>query len=365
MRGAQGLFVSASARAGTYGSAQATQMDASEGISQLKAARDLGQRLGQAAAAVNAQGLATHDDGQAVAKFVQAVDPTQDGKHPDTVNGQSALQPGADGRSAGSDPVHAFAQPVMLFDTPSATLAASAASLSTFAGQAISVVAQGDLQQTAAHTSTQASGGTSSLYAHQNGILAMAANGPVSLRAHTDALSILADQSVTITSVNDEIRIGANQQIQLVAGQSAITLKGGDIDFTTPGAFTVHGATHAFEAAASGTAKLPDLPTGAVARAPDAAISLLPTPPQQFSERLLVIDPLTGEASAVPYKLVIDDATDAAGRLDGSGLSTRPLKDEAKAMTALVGPSGDWSVDYHDGQVAPPMGGTTDTETSL
>jgi uncharacterized protein (DUF2345 family) len=74
----------------------------------------------------------------------------------------------------------------------------------------------------------------------------MAANGPVSLRAHTDALSILADQSVTITSVNDEIRIGANQQIQLVAGQSAITLNGGDIDFTTPGAFTVHGATHAF-----------------------------------------------------------------------------------------------------------------------
>ena len=305
VRSAQGLFVSTSARAGTYGSAQATQMDASEGVSQLKAARDLGQRLGQAATAVNAQGLATHDDGQAVAKFVQAVDPTQDGKHPDSVNGQSAKQPGADGRSAGSDPVHAFAQPVMLFDTPSATLTASAASLSTFAGQAISVVAQGDLQQTAAHTSTQASGGTSSVYAHQNGILAMAANGPVSLRAHTDAVSILADQSVTITSVNDEIRIAANQRIQLVAGQSAITLKDGDIDFTTPGAFTVHGATHAFEAAANGMATLPGLP--------DSRAKL-------YFEQFLALDSVSGKPAVdLPYRIELSDGSVLTGRTDGQG----------------------------------------------
>ena len=256
VRAGAGLLVSTSARAGTYGSAQATQMDSAEAVAQLNAARDLGQRLGQAATAVNAQGLASHDDGQAVATFVKAIDPKQDGKHPATVNGQSALQAGDDGRSPGDQPVHAYAQPVMLFDTPSAVLAASSASMATFAGDAISIVAQGDLHQTAAHTMTQASGATTSLYAHQGGISVMAANGAVSLRAHTDALSILADQSITITSVNDEIRIGANQQIQLVAGQSSITLKGGDIDFTTPGAFTVHGATHAFEDAGSQAATL-------------------------------------------------------------------------------------------------------------
>lgn len=364
MRAGAGLLASTTARAGTYGSAQATQMDSSEGVAQLKAARDLGQRLGQAASAVNAQGLGTHDDGQAVANFVKAIDPAQDGKHPASVNGQPALQPGGDGRNAGDQPVHAYAQPVMLFDTPSATLAASAASTATFAGQAVSIVAQGDLHQTAAHTMTQASGATTSVYAHQGGILAMAANGPVSLRAHTDALSILADQSVTITSVNDEIRIGANEQIQLVAGQSAITLKGGDIDFTTPGAFTVHGATHAFEAGANGTAKLPDLPTGAVSATPDAEITLLPVPPQQFSERILVMNPLTGETSSVPYKLIIDDALDSSGRLDGSGLSTRPMKDTAKPMAAFVGVSGDWSVEYHAGAASPPMAGLAESEVS-
>ncbi len=261
VRAGQGLLISTQARAGTYGSAQGHQMDAAEGIALLKGANDLGQRLSQAAVAVQAQGLSSHDDGQALANYLQAVDPTQDGKHPATVNGQSALQ-ASDGRTSDGDPVPGFAQPVVMLDSPSAILATSPASLHTFAGQALSITAQGDLQQTAAHTYSQASGQTSSFYAHQGGITAFAANGPVSLRAHTDALAILADQSVTITSVNDEIRISANTKIELVAGQSGITLEGGDITFTTPGAFTVHGATHGFEAGGSGAGVLPALPTG-------------------------------------------------------------------------------------------------------
>lgn len=298
--------MSTTARAGTYGSAQATQMDAAEAVAQLYAARDLGQRLGQAASAVDAQGLATHEDSHAVAKLVQAMDPTQDGKHPDTVNSQSATQPGADGRSAGDQPVNAFAQPVVVLDTPSALLAASSASLAAFAGQAFSVVAQGDLQQTAAHTSTQASGGTTSVYAHQGGILAMAANGPVSLRAHTHSLSILADQSVTITSVNDEIRVGANDEIQLVAGQSSITLKGGDIEFKTPGAFTVHGATHAFEAAASQAATLPKLPMGLAQIAPDQVV---------VEHEYHDVENLVG----APYRAILCDGSERTGTLDGAG----------------------------------------------
>ncbi len=271
VRAGQGLLVSTQARAGTYGSAQGHQMDAAEGIALLKGAHDLGQRLSQAAVAVHAQGLSSHDDGQALANYLQAVDPAQDGKHPASVNGQSALQ-ASDGRTPDGDPVPGFAQPVVMLDSSSAILATSPASLHTFAGQALSIAAQGDLQQTAAHTYSQVSGQTSSFYAHQGGITAFAANGPVSLRAHTDALAILADQSVSITSVNDEIRISANTKIELVAGQSGITLEGGDITFTTPGAFTVHGATHGFEAGGSGNATLPGLPDSAVTIPPQSAV---------------------------------------------------------------------------------------------
>ncbi len=333
VRGAQGLLVSTTARAGTYGSAQATQMDATESVAQLNAARDLGQLLGQAASAVQAQTLATHADGAAVASFVKTIDATQDGKHPDTVNGQPAMQSG-DGRTPGSKPVDAFAQPVVLLDTPSAALAASAASLAHFSGQSTSVTAQGDVHQVAAHTLAQVSGGTTSVYAHEGGIAAMAANGPVTLRAHADTLSILADQAITITSVNDEIRVGASQQIQLVAGQSSITLRGGDIEFKTPGAFTVHGATHAFLGGGSEPATLAALPTGAIGE------------PVRFVELSYHYDDLTPIGGA-PYKVTFQTGEVLQGTLDADGFAR------------IEGvPKGTYRVDYGEDPaawVAPPL----------
>ncbi|WP_259373907.1 type VI secretion system Vgr family protein [Ideonella azotifigens] len=194
LRAGQGLLLSTTARAGTYGSAQGSQMDSQEAIAQLKAAQDLGQRLGQAAQAIGAQGLQGHDEGQDLAKLIQALDPGQDGKHPDSVNGQSAKVP-TDGRAQDGEPVPAFAQPAVVLDTPSAHLQATPASITHFAGQRLGTVTQGDLQATAAHTWAQASGQTGSVYAHQGGLQIKAANGPVSLRAHTDELKLLADQN--------------------------------------------------------------------------------------------------------------------------------------------------------------------------
>ena len=212
----------------------------------------------------------------------------------------------------------------MIFDTPTALLAASSASITAFAGQAISVVAQGDVQQTAAHTSTQVSGATTSLYAHQGGIAVIAANGPVSLRAHTDALSILADQSLTITSVNDEIRIGANEQIHLVAGQSAITLKGGDIEFVTPGTFTVHAATHAFEAGGSLAADLPALPD-AKSGEPQNWIAISHADPDGV--------PMAGQKYKIHFEggMVIAGTLDAAGRARHENVPARAIRTEYEA----------------------------------
>jgi len=50
------------------------------------------------------------------------------------------------------------------------------------------------------------------LSTHDGGIQAVAANGPVSLQAHTDQLEILADKAVTIVSVNDVIEIKARER---------------------------------------------------------------------------------------------------------------------------------------------------------
>jgi len=57
------------------------------------------------------------------------------------------------------------------------------------------------------------------LLTHYCWIQAVAANGPVSLQAHMDQLEILADEALTIVSVNDVIEIKAEEKIVLHAGQ--------------------------------------------------------------------------------------------------------------------------------------------------
>ncbi|NML16375.1 type VI secretion system Vgr family protein [Azohydromonas caseinilytica] len=260
LRAAQGLLLSTHARPGSDGSAQGPQLDATEALAQLRAARELGQSLGAAARAVQAPGPVSPQDGQALPSLIAALDPRQQGRHPERVNGQAARQPGADGRRPGPAPVPAFAEPVALLDAAAAALLASEASVHAWAGAVLGATAQGDVQFSAAGCWAQAVGGTAGLYAHQGGLQAKAANGALSLRAHTDALCVLADQALTVTSTGEEIRIAAQQRVRFVGGDSAVTLDGTDIKVATPGTFKVRGATHDFLGAASRSAEMPLLP---------------------------------------------------------------------------------------------------------
>ena len=149
---------------------------------------------------------------------------------------------------------------------PSAALLSSEAGVAQYAGQDTSLVAQGDVHQTAAHTFSSVSGQTTSWYTREGGVKAYAANGPVSLRAHTDSLQILADNEVTVISVNDEIRIQAKTKIEVIGGDSSMVLEGGDITFNTPGKFEVKGAGHAFLGGAGQAAQLAALPTSTTFR---------------------------------------------------------------------------------------------------
>lgn len=322
LRAAQGLLISATERAGTYGSAQSTQMDAAEALAQLKAAQSLGSRLGEVALASGAQGLPSFDEGQSVDRLLQAIDPQRDGKHPGPVNGQDAIKPGSDGRSPGSEPVEAFAAPLVLLETPSTAAWTSEASVTAYAGTHLSLAAQGDVQQTAAATYASVSGQTTSLYAHQGGIQAIAANGPLSLRAHTDRAEILGEQAIAVVSVNDTIAIHAKNKVELIVGQSGLTLEGENITFTTPGAFVVQGATHAFLDGAGNPASLTALPEGKVDEAPNDV------------ELHYQYDDLSPVAGA-PYKVTFE----------AGGTRTGSLNDQGYALLSGV-PKGAYTVEY-------------------
>lgn len=268
VRAGAGLLLSTQARPGRCGSAQGTQMDAAEGLSQLRAALELAQRLGAAARAVRAPGLQTAADGQApLSRLLDALDPVRFGRHPACVNGQPALQPGGDGRSPGTQPVPALNEPLALLDGAGAVLLAGSTSVHAHAGEAFTWLAQGDAQFSAAGSVSTACGGTAGVYAHQGGVTARAAHGPLTLRAHADALRLLADGPVTVVSTGDEIRLCAQRRVRLVGGDSALTLDGADIELATPGTVTVRGAVHEFLGAASSPALLPCLPPACASEA--------------------------------------------------------------------------------------------------
>jgi type VI secretion system secreted protein VgrG len=321
VRAGQGVLLSSTTRPQNGHSVEGTQMDVAEALAQLKAAQDLGQRLGEAAASAQAAKLEPHAPDKSWAQTLKGLDPQQDGRYDGPVNGQEAKKAQAGSRTLG-EPVERFAKPYVVLDTPSTAAFVSPQSTAVFAGQDLSLVAQGDVQLTAAHTYSSVSGETTSWFTHAGGLQARAANGPLSLRAHTDALELLADQDIQVTSSNDEIRILASSAITLTAGQAQVKLEGANIDFVCPGSFTVKGAAHDWGGGGSGSASLPALPTG--------------TTEVQDWIALDYRDPETGEA--VPnagYEIHFEGGPVLAGTLDAQG-KARHENVERKTVKKIV-----------------------------
>lgn len=259
VRGGEGVLLSTNARSRSGSGVMSTQMDAAEAVARLQAAQAMNKALADAATAQHA--LVSRDALAAQSALLAQLDPQADGKHAGAVNGQQANK-AADGARTldAAQPVERFAAPVVLLASAASVNWATPASTALFAGGHVHWSSGADVHVTAACTFSQVAAKAFNLATHAGGIRAIAANGPVSLQAHTDQLEILADKSVTVISVNDSIEIKANGKIVLQAGQASITLEGGNIMFACPGTFSVKGGQHVFEGGASKTANLRNLP---------------------------------------------------------------------------------------------------------
>ncbi|WP_394780060.1 type VI secretion system Vgr family protein [Undibacterium sp.] len=321
VRAAEGLLLSTTMRAARGSTVASTQMDASESVAQLKGAKSLSDSLSQAA--TQQQALNSKDAGKAQSDFIAAIDPQQKGKHQGPVNGQDALKPAADGRAADSaQAVEKFAAPIVHIESPTAVNLASPASTVLFAGQHLHWTTQADTHWSAAYTASTVSGNATSLFTAAGGIQAIAANGPLSLQAHTDKLEILADKQISVISVNDHIEINANQKITLQAGQSSITLEGGNITFACPGEFTVKGAQHPFGGGNSKAASLGKLP--------DTRVKI-------FDEAFVLKDQETGVPLANhPYRIKRADGSYEHGVTDGDGHTHLVASTAAENLTIEI-----------------------------
>ncbi|MFC0252266.1 type VI secretion system Vgr family protein [Massilia consociata] len=325
IRGGEGVLLSTRARPALGSSVSSTQMDAAETVAQFKEAQDLASRLGDAAA--RQQALFSKDAAQAQTDFIERIDPQEKGRYDGPVNGQAAhkTRPGSRDLDT-SQPVEKFDSPIVLMDSAASINWATPASTVLFAGKHLHWTTQSDLHMTAGHTFSSVSGGATSFFTHAGGIQAIAANGPVSLQAHTDGLEILADQEVTVVSVNDCIEIQAKEKIVLQAGESSITLEGGDITLACPGTFSVKGGQHLFDKGGRQTANLQDLPSDLTEKASDWI-------------SLNYMDAIVGEGIPdVEYEIHFDKGPVLTGTLDQNGKARHENVDNKPVKKVIYKP---------------------------
>ncbi|MDR7192641.1 type VI secretion system Vgr family protein [Luteimonas terrae] len=251
---AQGLLLSTTARPG----GASTQLDVAEAVAQLKGAERTTEGLHDTLVQQQVPGFDANDR---LTALREALDPEAQGRYSGSVRGQSAMKPAAGSRDPGEDPVERFADARLVAESPESIALATQKSAVAYAGGALHLTVQDDAHLAAGQTIAWVSGQHTALYAHAGPLRAIAANGPVTLQAHTGELELLADQSVTVTATDARIDVLAQTKIVLQAGQTTVTLEGGDITFACPGEFTVKASQHPFlggETVAAPIAALPD-----------------------------------------------------------------------------------------------------------
>jgi len=185
-------------------------------------------------------------------------------------------------------------------------------------GESASLTAHGDTHVAAGHSASLTAAREVSLFTASEDLAAIAAAGPLTLRAHTDALELAADKSVTVTSSGEGVDILAQQKIVLSAGQSQIELNGTNITFKCPGKFEVKGASHAFEGGGSGAAKLNGLP--------DSRLKF-------YDEQFRAVDKASG-ASIVgqPYRIETAEGDVFEGVTDKDGKTQRVMTQDPQGI---------------------------------
>ncbi|MBS1129853.1 MAG: Rhs element Vgr protein [Proteobacteria bacterium] len=313
VRAGEGILISATPRQ----NAQSTQMDVAETVAQLKAAQEIAKSLSDAAQAQSALPLKAN---AAQESFIKAIDPQQDGKFAGSVGSQEAKKAQAGSRELG-EPTERFAHPVILCEAPGDIGLSSPASTLLFAGANLHATVQQDLHIASAHTVSTAAGNGASWFSHSGGIKSIAQAGTHTIQANTDQMEILADQSLTITSSNDEIHILAKDKIVLQAGQSSVTLEGGNITFACPGNFSVKGSGNAFMGPGSSPAQSEALPEGTVSNGPTS--QLLETAGRKYDEQFVLKDSSGEPLREMYYTAKMPNGELVHGETDSNGATKR------------------------------------------
>ncbi|MCA7889733.1 type VI secretion system tip protein VgrG [Burkholderia contaminans] len=286
IRANRGLFLTTHPGSGMA----SQQLEVRQAQQQLTSAHNLVESLSDVSALHQAESLkAGHDALKAL------TDATTD-----NVQGQ-----GNGGRTAGggTGSANALKKPILLAASPAGIALSTQQSVHLGADDHVNVVS-GQSTHIAAGKSLLASVAERiSLFVQNAGMKLFAAKGKVEIQAQSDNIEVTAQKTVKVMSATEKVEVAASQGVLLTSGGAYIRIQGGNIEIHAPGKIDIKGAQHTFNGPTSAHYDLPALPKGDL---------------HNKLELNLTDDNLKAVPQA-PYKVVFENGTTLAGKLDGNG----------------------------------------------
>ena len=132
------------------------------------------------------------------------------------------------------DDLDGLKKPGILISTPASAALVTGQGLQLAATDNISAVAGKNADWSVLKQFTVAAGDKISLFAQKFGIKIFAGKGPIEIQAQSDAMSLVANKDVSVSSVNGAVYIRAQKELTLESGEAFIQLKNGSITLGGP-----------------------------------------------------------------------------------------------------------------------------------
>ncbi|CAE6821442.1 hypothetical protein R69746_06068 [Paraburkholderia aspalathi] len=234
------------------------------------------------------------------------------------------------------DELDGLKQPGILAGAPASIGIVSGRGVQVAAQENVSAVAGKSVDISAVKRFTAAAGEIVSMFAQKLGIRLFAAKGPVEIQAQSDAMSLLADRDVTVSSVNGMVRITAKQELTLACGGAFVQLKDGNITLGGPGDLFLKVIT--IQKQGKESLVIPAYLPNQTANTPAQFVARLSRPYEKC--------PFVGK----PYSLQLGEQTHE-GMVPASGIISHPTVDGVRVGKLTVHPFGPdghpWSWDLH------------------
>ncbi|OSR69761.1 Actin cross-linking toxin VgrG1 [Pseudomonas syringae pv. actinidiae] len=197
----------------------------------------------------------------------------------DIAQAHRSRRPAIDGLQQFQDSAKDLNASAILISAPKGIGAVTPASLLLKSGDALYVQSNDEINLAAAQRMSLHANQAISLLAQQEGMRLVSGKGPLEIESHDDVLNLIAQQDITLQSVQGHLQLTAKNGITLACGGGYIRITpAGAIDIHTPGKLNLKGQ-HVWETTTSQSFPMPELPQsvceGCLERARKKTIGLL------------------------------------------------------------------------------------------